>query len=65
MRFVIEKSNHTKFMSLSLDEALNKKIVNLNALCRAFGIARSTVISRMEQGMDLATALTIQDQRIK
>ncbi|AEF44193.1 hypothetical protein SerAS12_1042 [Serratia sp. AS12] len=65
MRFVIEKSNHTKFMNLSLDEALNKKIVNLNALCRAFGIARSTVISRMEQGMDLATALTIEDQRIK
>lgn len=65
MRFVIEKSNHTKFMNLSLDEALNKKIVNLNALCRAFGIARSTVISRMEHGMDLATALTIQDQRIK
>ncbi|WP_448665477.1 hypothetical protein [Serratia plymuthica] len=65
MRFVIEKSNHTKFMNLSLDEALNKKIVNLNALCRAFGIARSTVISRMEQGMDLATALTIEDQRIR
>jgi len=65
MRFVIEKSNRHKFMNLSLDEALDKKIVNLNALCRAFGIARSTVISRMEQGMDLATALTIEDQRVK
>lgn len=65
MRFILEKSNHSKFMNISLEEALNKKVLNLNALCKCFGIARSTVISRMEQGMDLATALTIEDQRIR